>query len=75
MALNFTRDTFVPSEKPSAVDGIWLGTVQGGGRSLRAQVKLKSDRSGREVCTFDSLDQGALDWECAKVTEWNRFLV
>ncbi len=68
MALNFTRDTFVPSEKPSAVDGIWLGTVQAEGRSLRAQIKVKSDRSGREYCTFDSLDQGALDWECTKVS-------
>lgn len=68
MALNFARDTFVPSEKPSAVDGVWLGTVQAGGRSLRAQIKVKSDRSGREFCTFDSLDQGALDWECTNVT-------
>lgn len=68
MALNFTRDTFVSSEKPSAVDGIWLGAVQAGGRSLRAQIKVKSDRSGREFCTFDSLDQGALDWECDRVS-------
>jgi D-alanyl-D-alanine-carboxypeptidase/D-alanyl-D-alanine-endopeptidase len=68
MALNFTRDTFVAAEKPSAVDGIWLGTVQAGGRALRAQIKVKSDRSGREFCTFDSLDQGALDLECASVT-------
>jgi CubicO group peptidase (beta-lactamase class C family) len=66
-ALNFTRDTFVASEKPSAVDGIWMGTVQAGGRSLRAQIRVKSDRSGREFCNFDSLDQGALDWECANV--------
>ena len=68
MALNFTRDTFVASEKPSAVDGVWLGTVQAGGRSLRAQIKVKSDRAGREFCTFDSLDQGAMDWECANVS-------
>jgi serine-type D-Ala-D-Ala carboxypeptidase/endopeptidase len=68
LALTFTRDSFVPAEKPSAVDGIWLGAVQSGGRTLRAQVRVKSDRSGREFCNFDSLDQGALDWECAKVT-------
>ena len=68
MALTFTRDTFVASEKPSAVDGIWLGVVQAGGRSLRAQVKVKSDRAGREFCTFDSLDQGAVGWECANVS-------
>jgi CubicO group peptidase (beta-lactamase class C family) len=66
-ALNFMRDTFVPSEEPSAVDGIWVGTVRAGGRSLRAQIKVKSDRSGHEFCTFDSLDQGALNWECANV--------
>lgn len=68
MALDFTRDTFVAAEKPSAVDGIWLGAAQAGGRSLRAQIKVKSDRSGREFCTFDSLDQGVADWECANVT-------
>ena len=66
--LTFTRDTFVPSEKPSAVDGIWLGTVSVGGRPLRAQLKVKSDHSGQEFCTFESLDQGSMDWECAKVT-------
>ena len=68
MALNFTRDTFVPAEKPSPVDGIWLGTVQAAGRSLRAQIKVKSDRAGKEFCTFDSLDQSALDAECANAT-------
>ena len=68
MALNLVRDTFEPAEKPSAVDGIWLGTVEAGGRSLRAQIKVKSDRSGHEFCAFDSLDQFALGWECAKVS-------
>ena len=42
MALNFTRDVFVASEKPSVVDGVWLGTVQAGGRPLRAQIKVIS---------------------------------
>jgi len=68
MALNFARDTFVPAEKPSAVDGIWLGAVEAGGRSLRAQITVKSDHSGREFCTFDSLDQGVFDLECANVS-------
>ncbi len=68
MALTFTRDSFVAAEKPSPVDGIWLGAVLAGGRSLRAQLKVKSDRSGREFCTFDSLDQAALDWPCAQVS-------
>ncbi len=68
LALTFSRDTFVASEKPSAVDGIWLGSVQSGGRVLRAQILVKSDRSGREFCNFESLDQVAPDWECASVT-------
>jgi len=68
MALNFTRDVFVAAEKPTPVDGIWLGTVQAGGQSLRAQIKVKSDRAGQQFCAFDSLDQRGLDWECTKVT-------
>ncbi|MBS1877183.1 MAG: beta-lactamase family protein [Acidobacteria bacterium] len=67
MTLNFTRDTFIAAEKPSPIDGVWLGSVQAAGRTLRAQLKLKSDRAGNERCAFDSLDQGALDWECANV--------
>src|SRR5579862_5276066 len=66
MALTFTRDAFVPAEKPSPVDGIWLGSIKAGGRTLRAQITVKSDRSGREFCSFDSVDQGASGWECGK---------
>jgi D-alanyl-D-alanine-carboxypeptidase/D-alanyl-D-alanine-endopeptidase len=67
MPLDFTRDTFVAAEKPAPVDGVWLGKVEVNGRALRAQIKVKSDRSGREFCTFDSLDQGAFGWDCDKV--------
>ena len=48
MPLVFTRDTFVAAAKPSRVDGIWLGTLQAGATSLRSQVHLKSDRTGKE---------------------------
>lgn len=65
--LNFTRDTFVAAAKPSAVDGIWLGTLAAGGTSLRIQLHVKSDASGSEFCTLDSLDQGAMGNECAHV--------
>jgi CubicO group peptidase (beta-lactamase class C family) len=65
--LNFTRDTFVAAAKPSPVDGIWLGTLSAGGQSLRIQLHVKSDAAGNEFCTFDSLDQGAMGIECAKV--------
>jgi D-alanyl-D-alanine-carboxypeptidase/D-alanyl-D-alanine-endopeptidase len=68
MPLVFTRDTFVPTEKPSRVDGIWLGTLQAGGTSLRIQVHVKSDNSGKEYCSLDSLDQHAMGLDCAAVT-------
>ncbi|MGA3373546.1 MAG: serine hydrolase domain-containing protein [Terracidiphilus sp.] len=64
--LNFTRDTFVPAAKPSSVDGIWLGTLTAGSASLRIQLHIKSDSTGHEFCTLDSVDQGAMGNECAK---------
>jgi len=65
--LNFVRDTFVPAAKPSPVDGIWLGSLQAGGQSLRIQIQVKSDATGKEFCTLDSLDQGAMGLECGNV--------
>ncbi len=72
--LNFTRDTaaegekpFVPAAKPSAIDGIWLGTITAGSTTLRIQLHVKSDASGQEFCALDSLDQGAMGLECAKL--------
>jgi D-alanyl-D-alanine-carboxypeptidase/D-alanyl-D-alanine-endopeptidase len=69
--LVFTRDTtrepFVPAAKPSAVDGIWLGTLQAGGTALRVQLTVKSNQAGEEFCTGDSLDQRAMGMECANV--------
>lgn len=68
MVLDFRRDSFVPADKSSAVDGIWLGTIQAGGASLRAQLHVKSDKEGREYCVFDSLDQpGGVGLDCADV--------
>src|SRR5579863_4833904 len=63
MALEFTRDTFQPASKPSAVDGVWLGTLVAGAASLRIQVNVKSDAAGHEYCTLDSLDQRAMGLE------------
>jgi D-alanyl-D-alanine-carboxypeptidase/D-alanyl-D-alanine-endopeptidase len=68
MPLVFTRDAFVPAEKPSRVDGIWLGTLQAGGSSLRIQLHVKSDNSRKEYCSLDSLDQHAMGLDCAAVT-------
>lgn len=67
MPLVFTRDTFVPAAKPSRVDGIWLGTLQSGSSSLRVQLHVKSDSTGQEFCTLDSLDQHVMGLDCAKV--------
>ena len=58
----FAPRTFVAASKPSAVDGFWLGTING---SLRVQITVKSDQGGGEHCTLDSLDQGAFGLECA----------
>ncbi|HTX75747.1 MAG TPA: serine hydrolase [Terracidiphilus sp.] len=57
----------VPTAKPSAVDGIWLGELHAGGATLRVQLHVGSDKDGRESCTLDSLDQHAMGLECANV--------
>jgi D-alanyl-D-alanine-carboxypeptidase/D-alanyl-D-alanine-endopeptidase len=63
--LTFHRDEpFSAAEKPSRVDGIWLGTLGG---ALRVQIQVKSDRAGKEYCALDSLDQGAMGLPCDKV--------
>jgi D-alanyl-D-alanine-carboxypeptidase/D-alanyl-D-alanine-endopeptidase len=68
MPLVFTRDTFVPAGKPSRVDGIWMGTLQAAGASLRIQVHVKTNNGGKEYCSLDSLDQHAMGLDCAAVT-------
>jgi len=68
MPLVFTRDTFVAAERPSRVDGIWLGSLQAGGATLLIQVHIKSDQGGKEYCSLDSLDQQAMGLDCAAVT-------
>jgi serine-type D-Ala-D-Ala carboxypeptidase/endopeptidase len=68
MPLVFSRDTFVPAAKPSAVDGIWLGTSDFQGRPVRTQVIVESSNMGEERCTVDSLDLNMLGLACANVT-------
>jgi CubicO group peptidase (beta-lactamase class C family) len=65
--LKFTRDTFVAAAKPSAVDGIWLGTLQVGAKALRIQLRVKSDSAGHEFCAADSVDQRAMGIDCDKI--------
>ncbi len=63
MPLVFRRDTGI--QEPTRVDGIWLGTLEAGSAELRIQVQVTSDR-GKEYCTLDSLDQGAMGLPCDK---------
>jgi len=49
----------------SPVDGIWLGTLQEAGTSLRVQLHVRSNHAAEEFCTFDSLDQRAMGIGCA----------
>lgn len=64
LPLVFARDTFVAAAKPSAVDGIWLGTIQGP-QPLRIQVVIRSGSKGELVCSFDSVDQNTFGLACA----------
>jgi D-alanyl-D-alanine-carboxypeptidase/D-alanyl-D-alanine-endopeptidase len=65
--LTFTRDTFVAASKPSPVDGFWLGTLQPPSPPLKVQLTVKSDESGQQFCTLDSLDQGTFGLEGTNV--------
>ncbi len=67
LPLDFSRDAFVPAAKPSRVDGFWLGELHAGSTTLRVQITVKSDASGREFCSLDSLDQGAMGLACDHV--------
>jgi CubicO group peptidase (beta-lactamase class C family) len=71
MALTFSPEkSFVAAEKPSAVDGYWLGTVITPARQLRIQLSIRSDQAGQEYCSLDSLDQNAFGLTCTNVGLW-----
>jgi CubicO group peptidase (beta-lactamase class C family) len=60
----FSKEKFVPAPKPSAVDGIWLGT-QAANVTTRIQFVVRSDANGKEYCTVDVLDLHYMDLECS----------
>jgi len=66
--LDLTRDTYVAAAKPSAVDGIWLGSLipTPGSKPMRTLLHVKSDNTGKEFCSLDSLDQARMGFECSK---------
>jgi len=71
MPLTFRRDTFLASDKPSAIDGAWAGTLlEGTADELKTQFTFRSDRSGKEYCTADSPDQGTWGIDCGEV-KWS----
>jgi serine-type D-Ala-D-Ala carboxypeptidase/endopeptidase len=47
----------------SAVDGIWLGTVQGP-QPLRIQIVVRSGSQGEFICAADSIDLNAFNLAC-----------
>jgi CubicO group peptidase (beta-lactamase class C family) len=63
--LVFKRNSFVPAETPSLVDGIWLGTLPAQGQGLRVQLEVRSGSKGELVCTVDVIEQNAWDIGCA----------
>jgi D-alanyl-D-alanine-carboxypeptidase/D-alanyl-D-alanine-endopeptidase len=67
MPLVFTRDTFVAAEKPSRVDGIWLGTLGSGTATMRMQLHVRSNKDGEEFCSGDNLDERSMGMDCAQV--------
>jgi serine-type D-Ala-D-Ala carboxypeptidase/endopeptidase len=68
------QDDIGSQAKASAVDGIWLGSLQVGTQSLRIQIVLTSDAQGQEHCALDSIDQGAFNIDCSNVVYANRQL-
>jgi len=60
LALDWERAQAAPAArpKPSAVDGIWLGTLDTGAIKLRVAFHISTTESGLKA-TMDSLDQGA----------------
>jgi serine-type D-Ala-D-Ala carboxypeptidase/endopeptidase len=52
--------------KPVSLTGIWLGTLEVGGKGLRLQVHLGLG-STPPTCALDSLDQGAMGIPCTNV--------
>ena len=55
-----------PVAKPAPFSGIWLGTLQAGGKGLRIQLHLDVARTPAS-CSLDSLDQGAMGIVCDHV--------
>lgn len=69
--LVFKRNSFVAAEKPSPIDGIWLGSLASQGQSLRVQLEVRSSSKGELVCTVDVIEQNAWDIGCANAAFTN----
>lgn len=69
--LVFKRDSFVPAEMPSPVDGIWMGSLTAQGQDLRVQLVVRSGSKGELVCTVDVIEHNSWDFGCTNAAFTN----
>jgi CubicO group peptidase (beta-lactamase class C family) len=68
--LPFSARVFAQQDKVSgsaSIDGIWLGTLHAGTRTLRIEVHLQMNTAGSLTCSLDSIDQKAFGIACGNV--------
>jgi len=65
-ALAPSQETAKPAT-PSAIAGIWLGSLHPDGQTLRIQLHLQTAGAGPLTCTLDSIDQKAFGIPCSNV--------
>ena len=69
VVLQATQVSARPADRPSPIEGFWLGTLQiSSGPPKRMQITVRSDKSDRVSCILDSLDDDTLNLTCANVT-------
>jgi CubicO group peptidase (beta-lactamase class C family) len=67
LALASCASTPPPPVAAADLSGIWLGTIQTGGRGLRVQLRLDFAKTPAG-CSLDSLDQHAMGIPCSDAT-------
>jgi len=60
---------------PTAIDGIWLGTLNAGGQPLRIQIRLKTNAPAGQICFLDSIDQKAFGIPCSSSQSGGQFSI
>lgn len=67
LALVLSLSCIAPCQQLSDLTGFWIGSITEGGKSRRIQVTFATDNSGKEACTYDSLDQQTMGIPCEGV--------